>query len=246
MFGSLEFRTNATAGMGEWRAYLRRAAKERSLYAACDQGDASCPSYLRQWRGKLSAWKSHGLLVQLDEVNAYVNGAIHYTEDSAAFGHRDYWATPAESLKGRGDCEDYAIAKYESLRRLGLPESSLRIVIVNDTRRKLGHAVLTVSTSDGLFVLDNLKARPYLHSRIASYAPVYSLNRQGRWINVAAKEVGPAVVAALEGKASSASLAGMLRPSLADEDAALTLRPALPPPAVGDELAAEPPGGTGE
>ena len=233
VFGSLEFRTNATQGLGEWRNLLAKLGKEDALYESCDADSADCPAYLREWRRNLQSWADTDILSKLDHVNAYVNARILYTDDRRAFGRRDLWATPAISLKGRGDCEDYAIAKYESLRALGLPEDSLRLVIVDDTRRKLGHAVLTVNTTSGLYVLDNLQQRPYLHGRVSHYAPIYSINRSGRWINVATRKVKPAVVASRE----LIPVGDMLRPSLAAEDDVAALRPSLAvEPATGVDL----------
>jgi predicted transglutaminase-like cysteine proteinase len=238
-FGSLEFRTNATKGLGEWQRLLARLGKQARLYHDCDKGKADCPAYLRDWRKNLRAWSDLDTLGQIVRVNAYVNSRIRYADDITVFGRRDFWATPADSLKGRGDCEDYAIAKYESLRALGIPEHSLRLVIVDDLRRKLGHVVLTVNTSAGLYVLDNLRSRPYLHGRVSHYAPIYSINRTGRWINVAARRTAPVAVATITRDAEGSSLAEALRPALDLDVAAdpLTLRPSLTiEPATGSDL----------
>ena len=189
VFGSLEFATNAEAGTDQWKKVQERMASEQSLYHDCDEGKTSCPSYLATWRKNLSEWKKQDSSQQLELVNGWVNHTIHYTDDTVAFGRADYWASPAESLKGRGDCEDYAIAKYASLRALGYGEDKLRIVIVNDTRKNLGHAVLSVSTQDGLYILDNQNAWPVLHQNISYYAPLYSLNAVGHWINIATRQI---------------------------------------------------------
>ena len=227
VFGSLEIRTNATQGLGEWRKLLTRLGREQKLYASCDTGQPDCPSYLRQWRQHLKDWAGADILSQLENVNGYINASIHYADDARAMGRNDAWSTPAVSLKGRGDCEDYAIAKYESLRALGVPEKNLRLVIVNDTLRKLGHAVLAVNTGKGLYILDNLKPHPYLDARVSHYAPVYSVNRTGRWINVATRKVEPADIA-LRGEIDiPVSVSDRLKPSVGGADEVVTLRPSL-------------------
>ena len=189
VFGSLEFRTNATKGLGEWRRVQSAMRAEQKTYDDCDAGGSRCPAHLRDWRGKLKSWRASGETAQLQLVNSWINRKIRYTEDRKAFGVKDLWASPAVSLNGRGDCEDYAIAKYASLKALGIGEDRMRIVIVNDTRKKIGHAVLSVRTAAGVYILDNQNAEPVLHQRISHYAPVYSINAGGRWINIATRQI---------------------------------------------------------
>jgi len=187
VFNSLEFATNASAGTDQWNKALKRMDAEKSLYKSCDDDADSCPNYLAAWRRDLKEWKHYGTGMQLELVNAYVNHQIHYTADEVAFGEADHWATPAESFKGQGDCEDYAIAKYASLRELGYADKDLRIVIVNDMRKNLGHAVLSVTTADGTMILDNQNALPRRDASINYYAPLYSLNAGGHWLNIATR-----------------------------------------------------------
>lgn len=189
VFGSLELRTNATKGLGEWRRVHSAMRAEQKTYDECDAGGRRCPAHLRDWRGKLKTWAASDPAAQLRLVNSWVNRKIRYTEDSRAFGAKDFWASPAVSLKGRGDCEDYAIAKYASLTALGIAEDRMRIVIVNDTRKKIGHAVLSVKMPAGVYILDNQNAEPILHQRISHYAPVYSISATGRWINIATRQI---------------------------------------------------------
>lgn len=189
VFGSLEFATNAAKGLDEWKRVTAKLDAERAVYARCDRSAKGCPENLRQWRTSLKSWSSLGQLAKLTAVNSYVNGRIRYTDDAALYGRADFWASPGQALGGRGDCEDYVIAKYESLRALGFPEDDLRIVVLKDLRRGIGHAVLSVRTASGLYVLDNLKARPFLHDSVDYYAPVFSINREGRWINIATRKI---------------------------------------------------------
>ena len=92
---------------------------------------------------------------QLTKVNAYVN-AVRFREDRENWGRSDYWAGPGEFFVRGGDCEDYAIAKYISLRRLGYPAERLRVVVLRDQRRRQSHAVLAVDHDGKTLVLDNL------------------------------------------------------------------------------------------
>ena len=89
----------------------------------------------------------------LEEVNANINAAIIPEDDSVHYGTQEYWTIPTD---GFGDCEDYVVAKRQALIRLGLPEPALRITVVF-TPHFVRHAVLTVATDKGDYVLDNLR-----------------------------------------------------------------------------------------
>lgn len=89
-------------------------------------------------------------LSQLDKVNREVNEAIAPHTDQEIYGVAEYWTMPTTL----GDCEDYALLKRERLANLGWPRSSLLMTVVRDEQGE-GHAVLTVRTKQGDFVLDN-------------------------------------------------------------------------------------------
>jgi predicted transglutaminase-like cysteine proteinase len=89
----------------------------------------------------------------LTSVNAVVNRSIAYREDRRNFGVVNVWNLNA--MGGTGDCKDYALAKQQALIAAGLPRESLRLAIVKTPRDEL-HAVLTVDTDKGDFVLDSI------------------------------------------------------------------------------------------
>jgi predicted transglutaminase-like cysteine proteinase len=91
------------------------------------------------------------LWANLLRVNATANAAIVPTRDSDHWGIIDQWDYP---LDGKGDCEDYAILKRKILSENGLSIHALLLTVVRDHDGD-GHAVLTVSTDHGDFVLDN-------------------------------------------------------------------------------------------
>ncbi|MEJ1967314.1 MAG: transglutaminase-like cysteine peptidase [Rhizomicrobium sp.] len=88
----------------------------------------------------------------LGEVDDGVNNSIRPEDDRRHYDRAEYWTIPTD---GYGDCEDYALTKRKDLIALGLSESALRIAIVV-TPRGNRHAVLTVVTDQGDYVLDNL------------------------------------------------------------------------------------------
>jgi len=132
---------------------------------------------------------------KLKRVNTFFNQRIFFRADQAVWGSADYWATPIESLrKGAGDCEDYALAKYFTLREIGVPANQLRITYVKALKLNQAHMVVTwYSTPDAVpLVLDNLKAVILPATQRTDLLPVYAFNGEGLWLPQAAgnKRVG--------------------------------------------------------
>jgi predicted transglutaminase-like cysteine proteinase len=88
---------------------------------------------------------------EIEHVNSEINTAVTPITDLELYGKAEVWAYPSGN---KGDCEDYVLAKRRSLIQLGFPESTLLITVVRDENNE-GHAVLTVRTDKGDFILDN-------------------------------------------------------------------------------------------
>jgi predicted transglutaminase-like cysteine proteinase len=88
---------------------------------------------------------------EIEQVNSEINTAVTPITDLELHGKAEVWAYPSGN---KGDCEDYVLAKRRSLIQLGFPESTLLITVVRDENNE-GHAVLTVRTDKGDFILDN-------------------------------------------------------------------------------------------
>ncbi|GAO34718.1 hypothetical protein SCT_0098 [Sulfuricella sp. T08] len=152
-------------------------------------GDGAA-SRLRKWREILRSDKSLNDVKKLEVVNRFFNG-VPYVSDLEHWGKTDYWATPLELLASNGgDCEDYAIAKYFTLRELGVPTERLRItyvtaLLLNQGQMKFqGHMVLTYYSSPDAepLILDNLQGKILLASQRKDLAPVYSFNGDSLWL----------------------------------------------------------------
>jgi predicted transglutaminase-like cysteine proteinase len=115
----------------------------------------------------------------LTEVNRFLN-KFPYVEDVVNFGVRDYWETPSEIMNFSGDCEDFAIAKYYTLKAMGVDPNSMRVVAVLDLNLNLGHAVLMVRLNNENYILDNQADGAIPASRVKHYQAVYSIN-EGQW-----------------------------------------------------------------
>ncbi len=141
----------------------------------------------RKWKENIEAISKMNLTREqkITAVNDFINKSLIYTEDRDVWHVSDYWASPTESLaKGYGDCEDYALAKYFSLEQLGFTDADMRIVVLNDTRKNVLHAILVINNPEGTnYVLDNQNKSVMLDSQIAYYTPIYSINEHNWWKN---------------------------------------------------------------
>jgi predicted transglutaminase-like cysteine proteinase len=120
---------------------------------------------------------------RLQAVNEGINALIVYASDDEVYGVGDHWATLEESmLRGRGDCEDIAIAKMWLLNAAGVDLSSMRLVVLKDTLRNLDHAVLSVVENGHQYVLDNAAWKVGRADWMRGYRPIYALSSDQSWI----------------------------------------------------------------
>ena len=142
--------------------------------------------------GRLETWQSlHNMASraavdrQLRLVNSFFN-RVRFVSDIAHWGEEDYWATPVELLTTNGgDCEDFSIAKYLTLKSMGVPDEQLRIVYVKALELNQAHMVLAwypEPDADPL-ILDNLINDIKPASQRTDLEPVYSFNGDGLWLN---------------------------------------------------------------
>ncbi|MEZ1320740.1 transglutaminase-like cysteine peptidase [Pseudomonas fluorescens] len=137
------------------------------------------------WQNLLATQKQVSEMEKLKVVNLFFNKQVRYVEDIDLWHEVDYWETPIEALwKGAGDCEDYAIAKYFSLRHLGVSSDKLRITYVKALRQNRAHMVLTYyATPDAMpLVLDSLIDPIQPASQRTDLLPVYSFNAEGLYL----------------------------------------------------------------
>ncbi|MCB1752372.1 MAG: transglutaminase-like cysteine peptidase [Gammaproteobacteria bacterium] len=117
-------------------------------------------------------------------VNDFFN-RLAFRTDAQLWGKEDYWATPVEAMGvGGADCEDYSIAKYFTLRELGVPDDKLRIMYVKAVNLNQAHMVLTYYPTPGSVpeVLDNIRGNIVPADQRPDLAPVYSFNASDLWL----------------------------------------------------------------
>jgi predicted transglutaminase-like cysteine proteinase len=119
---------------------------------------------------------------RLEAVNWYVNKRVHFVDDSVQYGRPDVWAAASQTLaRGRGDCEDFAIAKLQMLRRAGVSDRDLYLVIVKDLVRRADHAVLVVRAAGHMYVLDSGTDRLLDSETVNDYRPILTFAANGSW-----------------------------------------------------------------
>lgn len=117
--------------------------------------------------------RGQGIIAKLEAVNSYVNSRVRFVDDRVQFGVGDRWLAASETLsRGRGDCEDFALAKRAMLRAAGVQDKDLYLVVLKDLSRRADHAVLVVRASGRFLVLDNGTDRIVDSSDVQDYKPV--------------------------------------------------------------------------
>lgn len=145
-------------------------------------------SYARQrvatWYKLIDDNKGANTRDKLELVNNFFN-QLAFVNDSELWGQEDYWATPLQMLSSNGgDCEDFSIAKYFTLRKMGIPEESMRLTYVKALQLNQAHMVLTYFTTADAepLILDNLVTDIRPLSERTDLLPVYSFNGNGLWL----------------------------------------------------------------
>ena len=156
---------------------------------------------LKDWQRAVDAARPLAAEGKLKRINDFFNQHIVFDDDINIWQQSDYWATPLETIgKGRGDCEDFAIAKYYSLRLAGIPVSKMRLIYVKARLQtptgpiQQAHMVLAYYASPGAEpqLLDNLDGTIRPASKRPDLQPVFSFNSQGIFAGVSGKEAASA------------------------------------------------------
>ncbi len=149
------------------------------------QYGSSASARIEQWQHTIQQSATLSDMDKLTVVNDFFNRSIEFVSDSRLWNMNDYWATPLEFLaQGAGDCEDYAIAKYFTLKEMGLSEEKMRITYVKAIELNQAHMVLTYfdTPKSVPLVLDNLITEIKPASEREDLMPVYSFNGSGLWL----------------------------------------------------------------
>jgi len=160
-------------------------------YEFCKANPAECSTRLRE------AGPEHmtGALWKLiASVSTEVNAAVKPVNDIDLFGRDEVWAYP----DGAGDCEDYVLEKRRALMREGLSLSNLLITVVRKPDGE-GHAVLTVRTDKGDYILDNLTDAVRLWDQTGyRFLKRQASNHTGRWVTIRESQPSASLVGSVD------------------------------------------------
>jgi predicted transglutaminase-like cysteine proteinase len=147
-----------------------------------DLGQADPSALPGAWGGLAARIKGRPMATMADAVNAFVNAHVALATDQEVYGVADHWASLDETIAaGRGDCEDFAIAKMQLLEAAGASSRDLYLLLVRDELREVDHAVLLVRAGDDLLVLDNIDQRVLSARQVHGLKPVVSFSGSARW-----------------------------------------------------------------
>ena len=171
---------------------------QSAFFKRWPQGDVT---KFRAWRELIVAGSALPEEDRLKLVNQFFNRHTVFADEIAVWGQADYWATPLETLgKGAGDCEDFVIAKFFTLRLMNLPVEKLRLIYVyartgsGAAAPKQAHMVLAFYATPEAepLVLDNLVGEVRSASHRPDLLPVFSFNTQGIFAGTSGTFVAPA------------------------------------------------------
>ena len=139
---------------------------------------------LIRWQELITSDKSTTDLEKLAKVNDFFN-QVQFISDILLWKKTDYWATPVEFLaQNAGDCEDFSIAKYFTLKKMGVVEDKLNMTYVKALELNQAHMVVTYYETPEAepLILDNLNPEILPASARNDLMPVFSFNGSGLWL----------------------------------------------------------------
>ena len=179
-FGLFTFRAPEGLLWKKWRQVQDDIHREADELLQCRAHPESCSVAAVRFNAIVDAARAQRGHARYETVNRLVNNSVRYTSDFAQHGVPDLWSAPLTTLaSGRGDCEDYAIAKYVILREAGVPSSELRLMLVRDRSVRQDHSVLAARHDGHWLILDNRWSQVPNDGDVRSFAPLFSIDADG-------------------------------------------------------------------
>ena len=155
-FGLVAERVSEGKIVNQWRRVEGEIREDKRVLARCRKDASSCPSSAQRFLAIVDEGRARGGRARIGVINRAINLAIMPTSDLIQWGVADRWSAPLETFTTRrGDCEDYAIAKYVALRAAGVPAEDVKLVVVRDSDMSENHAVVAARLDDGWVIMDN-------------------------------------------------------------------------------------------
>lgn len=166
--------------MAKWIGVEADIRAESEILARCHENAESCPSSAKNFLAIIAEGRAHTGLTRIGVINRAVNLAIQPMSDLAQWGVPDRWIAPLVTFTtGRGNCKDYAIAKYVALIEAGVSEDDVKLVIVRNLAANEYHAVVATRLDGGWIMLDNRWLALVEDSEMQRVIPLFVLDQNG-------------------------------------------------------------------
>jgi predicted transglutaminase-like cysteine proteinase len=166
--------------LAKWNAVEADIRAQSDVFARCRISPDTCPRAAKSFLDIIDQGRALTGRVRIGVINRAINLAIQPTSDMAQWGVPDRWSAPLDTFTTRkGDCEDYAIAKYVALTEAGLAADDVKLVIVRNTAANEDHAVTAVRLDARWIILDNRWLRLVDDVAMTQAVPLFVLDRDG-------------------------------------------------------------------
>jgi predicted transglutaminase-like cysteine proteinase len=166
--------------LSKWSGVGADIRTENDILSRCRANAELCPEAARKFLAIVAQGRAQTGRARIGIINRAINLAIRPMSDLAQWGVIDRWSAPLVTLNtGRGDCEDYAIAKYVALKEAGVAAEDLRLVIVRDLAVGGDHAVVAARLDGDWIVLDNRWLTLVEDSQTRQMVPLFVLDQTG-------------------------------------------------------------------
>jgi predicted transglutaminase-like cysteine proteinase len=164
----------------KWNGVVADIRAEGDILTRCRDAAQLCTAAAQKFLAVIADGRAHHGRARIGIINRAINLAIRPTSDLAQWGVVDRWSAPLVTLTtGRGDCEDYAIAKYVALTEAGVGEDDVKLIIVRDLATGEDHAVVTARVDDKWIVLDNRRLTLLEDVDMPRVLPLFVLGHDG-------------------------------------------------------------------
>jgi predicted transglutaminase-like cysteine proteinase len=165
--------------LAKWRLVEEKINGEAAVLERC-RAQQECPPAAQKFLRIVGEGRDRDGLARIGVINRAVNLAIVPMSDMKHWGVSDRWSSPLETLtSGRGDCEDYAIAKYVALVDAGIPKEDVKLVIVRNLAFDEDHAMVATRVDGEWIVLDNRSLALVPDIAIRNVTPLFVLDGTG-------------------------------------------------------------------
>ena len=164
----------------KWTSVEADIRAESDVLSRCRTSAELCPAAAQRFLAIVAQGRALTGRARIGVINRAINLAIRPMSDLAQWGVIDRWSAPLVTLTtGRGDCEDYAIAKYVALKEAGIAAEDVKLVIVRDLGFGGEHAVVAVRLDGHWIMLDNRWLTLVEDSKVRQIAPLFVLDQSG-------------------------------------------------------------------